>query len=114
MCLSVFLTCTVALIVATVLLLALGARVRLASRVVGAAAIVGLTVLAGEAAAWIWQLPSRYIEYGQAVILAWGLVIVAARRVWNPIGQLFFACFLAAASAYLAFAIDTTFSGGLS
>src|SRR5690242_6983625 len=114
MYLSLFLTCLVALVVGTVLLVALGARIHVASRVVGALLILVVTAVAGEAAARIWSLPSEYVLYGQAVILAWGLVVVVVRRVWNPVGQLFFATFLAAASAYLAFSVDTTFGDGLS
>jgi cellulose synthase/poly-beta-1,6-N-acetylglucosamine synthase-like glycosyltransferase len=114
MVLSLFLTCLVALVIATVLLLAVGARVRVASRLLGAVLIVAVTAIAGEAAARIWSLPSEYVEYGQAVILAWGLVVVVVRKVWNPIGQLFFATFLSSAFAYLAFAVDTTFGDGLS
>src|SRR5690348_13893936 len=106
MYLSLFLTCLVALVVATVLLIALGARIHLASRVVGALLILVVTAFAGEAAARIWDLPSEYVLYGQAVLLGWGLVVVVVRRVWNPIGQLFFTTFLASASAYLVFAID--------
>src|SRR5438552_5360499 len=114
MFLSLFLTCLVALVVATVLLIAFGSRVRVPSRVLGALLIVVVTLFAGEAAARIWLLPSKYVEYGEAAILAWGLVVVIVRRVWNPIGQLFFTTFLASASAYLVFAIDTTFGAGLS
>jgi hypothetical protein len=41
-------------------------------------------------------------------------VVSLARPLWNPVGQVFFASFVAAALAYLAFAATVTFAGGLS
>ena len=51
MLLTLFLTCFVSLVAATVLLLAFGDRVRVASRVLGLALGVVLAVAAGRAAA---------------------------------------------------------------
>src|SRR5262245_51226387 len=114
MYLSIFLTCFVALLSATVLLVVAGHRIHVASRVLGLLLIVAVTLLSGEIAARLWTLSTKYIVYGEVLLLASGLVAVAARRVWNPVGQLFFACFLAAAVAYLVFAVDITFGEGLS
>jgi hypothetical protein len=112
--LALFLTCFVALVAATVLLLALGQRVRAASRVLGLALGVVLAVAAGEAAARLWRLDPRPVLAAEALLVVLTVVVVAARPLWNPVGQVFFAGFAAAALAYLAFAATVTFAGGLS
>jgi len=114
MLLSVFLTCFVTLVISSALLFTLGHHVRFASRLAGLILVVVVVVASGEISAAIWELPSRYVEYGEAVLLAFGILVVIVRRPWNPIGQLFFGAFLASATSYLAFAGDTTFGGGLS
>jgi hypothetical protein len=50
----------------------------------------------------------------EALLVVVAAVVVAARPLWNPVGQVFLASFAAAALAYLAFAADVTFAGGLS
>ena len=56
MLLTLFLTCFVSLAAATVLLLALGDRVRVANRFLGLAVGLALAVGAGEASARLWRL----------------------------------------------------------
>ena len=114
MLLALFLTCFVALVAATVLLLALGQRVRVASRSLGLALGVVVAVAAGEAAARLWRLDPRAVLAAEALLVVLVAVVVAARPLWNPVGQVFFAGFVAAALAYLAFAATVTFTGGLS
>jgi cellulose synthase/poly-beta-1,6-N-acetylglucosamine synthase-like glycosyltransferase len=114
MLLSLFLTCFVALVIGTAALLLLGHRVRIASRLAGLGLTVMIVVGSGEIAAGLWSLPSRYVLTGEGVILAFGVVVVFARPVWNPVGQVFFATFLASATTYLWFAAETTLDPGLS
>src|SRR5713226_5659507 len=99
MLLSLTLVCLVALVGSTLLLLALGHRLRLASRLLGAGLSFAVAIGAGEAAARIWQLPSHYVLEGQGLLIVAGVAVVAARPRWNPTGQVFFGCFLAAAAA---------------
>jgi len=113
MLLTLFLTCFVSLVAATVLLLAFGDRVRVASRVLGLALGVVLAVAAGQAAARLWQLDPRPVLVAEALLVALTAVVVAARPLWNPVGQVFFASFAAAALAYLSFATTVTFASGL-
>jgi cellulose synthase/poly-beta-1,6-N-acetylglucosamine synthase-like glycosyltransferase len=111
--LALFLTCGVSLAVATVLLLAVGQRVRVASRILGLTVGIVLAVAAGEAAARLWRLEPRPVLAAEALLVVLTVVMVAARPLWNPVGQVFFASFTAAALAYLAFATEVTFAGGL-
>ncbi len=110
---TLFLVCALALGAATVLLLSTGHRVRFASRLVGLLLGAVLVLAAGEAAAWLWQLPADYIEVGEALLFAALVIVVFARRMWNPIGQVFFATFLAAITTYLVAALVYTFASGL-
>jgi glycosyltransferase involved in cell wall biosynthesis len=112
--LALFLTCGVSLAVATVLLLAVGQRVRVASRILGLTVGIVLAVAAGEAAARLWRLEPRPVLAAEVLLVVLTVVMVAARPLWNPVGQAFFAGFAAAALAYLAFAAAVTFAGGLS
>jgi Glycosyltransferase like family 2 len=112
--LSLFLVCFVALAAATVLLLAFGDRVRVANRALGLGAGIVLAVGAGEAATRLWRLEPRPVLAAEAVLVVVAAVVVAARPLWNPVGQVFLASFAAAGLAYLAFAADVTFAGGLS
>src|ERR671939_1087797 len=95
--LSVFLTSFVAIVVTTVLLISFGRRLHRGSIAAGTLLALVVTVLSGEIAARLWQLPSRYVEVGQGVLLAVTSMVVISRRVWNPIGQVFFGAFLASA-----------------
>jgi Glycosyltransferase like family 2 len=113
MLLTLFLTCFVSLAAATALLLAFGDRVRVASKLLGLALGVVLAVAAGQAAERLWQLEPRPVLAAEALLVALTAVVVAARPLWNPVGQVFFAGFTAAALAYLAFAATVTFAGGL-
>jgi cellulose synthase/poly-beta-1,6-N-acetylglucosamine synthase-like glycosyltransferase len=112
--LSLFLVCFVALVAATVLLLAVGDRVRVASRVLGLVVGLALAVGAGQATARLWRLEPRPVLMAEALLVAATVAVVAARPLWNPVGQVFLASFAAAALAYLAFAATVTFAGGLS
>jgi glycosyltransferase involved in cell wall biosynthesis len=112
--LSLFLVCFVALVAATVLLLGFGDRVRVANRALGLVAGVALAVGAGQAAARLWRLEPRPVLAAEALLIATTVAVVAARPLWNPVGQVFLASFAAAALAYLAFAADVTFAAGLS
>src|SRR5205807_6909720 len=47
-------------------------------------------------------------------VVAASLAVVAARPVWNPIGQVFYGCLVASVLTYLAFATWITFGTGLS
>ena len=110
---DLFLTCFVSL-AAAVLLLAFGDRLRVANRFLGLAVGVVLAVGAGEAAARLWRLDPMPVLAAEALLVVVAAVVVAARPLWNPVGQVFLASFAAAALAYLAFAADVTFAGGLS
>jgi cellulose synthase/poly-beta-1,6-N-acetylglucosamine synthase-like glycosyltransferase len=112
--LGLFLTCFVALVAATVLLLLLGARLRFASRLVGILLSAALAVGAGEVAARVWGLPPRPVLAAEVLLVVLGVVVSLARPVWNPVGTAFYATFLAAALSYLTFAAWYTVAGGLS
>jgi cellulose synthase/poly-beta-1,6-N-acetylglucosamine synthase-like glycosyltransferase len=111
---SLFLTCAVALGGASVLLFVLGHRIRFASRLVGVLFGAVVVAAAGETAARVWDLPSRYVEVGQLILLASIVLVVLARSAWNPIGQVFFATFVASIGTYLAAALVYTVASGLS
>ncbi|HEY2812402.1 MAG TPA: glycosyltransferase [Acidimicrobiales bacterium] len=111
---SAFLTCAVALGTASVLLLVFGHRVRMSSRFVGILYGAGSVLVAGEVAARVWDLPSSDVEAGQAVLLIVIVAMVMARPAWNPIGQVFFAAFVASIATYLIAALAFTVAGGLS
>jgi glycosyltransferase involved in cell wall biosynthesis len=112
--LALFLTCFVALVVATVLLLALGDRVRVASRTLGLVLGAALAVASGETAARLWHLDPSPVLAAEGLLVLLAAVVVIARPLWNPVGQVFFASLAAASLAYLAFAATVTLAGGLS
>ena len=114
MILSVFLTCFASLVVTTVLLLAIGGRLRFASRIVGILLVAAVAVGTGEAVARLWHLQAGAVLVGEGLLVAVGIVVAIARPVWNPVGQAFYGSFLSAALAYLAFAAWYTVAGGLS
>jgi cellulose synthase/poly-beta-1,6-N-acetylglucosamine synthase-like glycosyltransferase len=88
--------------------------VRITSPLLGVGLVVALSVVAGLVTEEIWTVDGDTVLAAQIGLVAVGLLIVAARRVWNPIGQAFFATLIAAAGAYLLFGVETTLSGGLS
>jgi cellulose synthase/poly-beta-1,6-N-acetylglucosamine synthase-like glycosyltransferase len=112
--LSLFLTCFTALVVTTVLLLALGSRLRFASRILGVLLALVLAIAAGEAAARIWDLVPGAVLLAEALFVLLAIVVALARPLWNPVGQVFYASFVAAALTYVGFAAWYTVSGGLS
>jgi cellulose synthase/poly-beta-1,6-N-acetylglucosamine synthase-like glycosyltransferase len=108
-----FLTCCVELGIATVLLVLLGGRVR-SSNPLLAVVLFGVTIFAaGQVAADVWTLPGRPVRGAEVFVAVIGVLVIATRRAWNQIGQLFFACFLSASSAYLLFAGRVTVAGSL-
>ncbi len=114
MLLSAFLTGAAGLVLMTGMLLLVGQRVRVSSRPVALLLGIVVTVVAGEVTGAIWALPSRYVVVGEVVLLAWIVVWVVARPVWNVVGQVFYGTLWAATTAYLAFAVGVTVSPGLS
>src|SRR5439155_14764037 len=114
MAFALFLISTVALGMATLLLLAVGHRLRVALRPLGLILAVLLAVAAAELAGLIWRLPTNHVRAGEAVLIALCLLVVAVRPQWNPVGQVFYGTFLAAALVYLGFAVYVTFGIGLS
>lgn len=114
MFLSLFTTFFVAVAIATVLLIALGHRVRSASRSVGVVLGVALAISAGEIVGRLWALSPQSILVSQLVLVAAVVVSAIARPAWNPLGQVFFGTFLAAAVTYVLFAATITFLSPLS
>jgi cellulose synthase/poly-beta-1,6-N-acetylglucosamine synthase-like glycosyltransferase len=112
--LSLFLVCFVALVMSTALLLLFGHRVRITSPLLGVALVIALSILAGFIADEIWTVDSDTVLAAEIGLVAVGVLIVCARRVWNPIGQAFFATLVTAAGTYLLFGVETTVSDGLS
>jgi cellulose synthase/poly-beta-1,6-N-acetylglucosamine synthase-like glycosyltransferase len=114
MLLSLFLTCVIALGVSTVLLLALGHRIRIASRILGVLLATAIAVGAGELAARLWELPPGPVLGAEALLFVIALTVAFARPSWNPVGQVFYASLVSSAFTYLAFAAWYTVFGGLS
>ena len=114
MLLSLFLTCVIALGGSTVLLLAVGHRLRIASRVIGVVLIVAIAVGAGELAGRLWRLPPAPVLAAEMLLFVVCLIVVFARPSWNPIGQVFYGSLVSSALAYLVFAAWYTLFGGLS
>jgi cellulose synthase/poly-beta-1,6-N-acetylglucosamine synthase-like glycosyltransferase len=112
--LSILLDSVTALVLSTFFLLLVGRRLRLASPAVSVAVAAAFALVAGEVTAWFWNVSAHYVLAGEVFVLAVVLVVVAARPMWNPAGQLFFASTVAAAVAYLALAGWVTVSGVLS
>jgi cellulose synthase/poly-beta-1,6-N-acetylglucosamine synthase-like glycosyltransferase len=111
--LTLFLTLAVALGAATLLLVTLGHRVRFSFAPLGVLLAVGIALGAGELVSAAWHYPPAPILVGESTIVVLAVLVSAGRRQWNPIGQMFLATFIAAAGAYLVFALYWTFSGSL-
>jgi cellulose synthase/poly-beta-1,6-N-acetylglucosamine synthase-like glycosyltransferase len=112
--LSLFLTSFASLVVTTVLLLVIGGRLRFASRIVGVLLVATVAVGTGEVAARLWDLQSGAVLLAEGLLIVLGILVAVWRPFWNPVGQAFYASFLAAAITYLAFAAWYTAAGGLS
>jgi hypothetical protein len=111
MFLALFITLAVAVGVATVALVTIGHRVRWGSRL---AAIVGgcaLAIVSGEIVARVGRLAAEPVLWAEIAIVAAAVLVALTRPRWNPIGQVFFATFLAAAVSYVVFATTITFTG---
>src|SRR5205823_5187832 len=91
-----------------------GRRLRISSRVLGILLAAAAAYAAGRLAAAIWDLSGSSLLTAEISVFVITLVVVAARPVWNPIGQVFFGGYLAAALGYLVFAAGITVAGGLS
>jgi cellulose synthase/poly-beta-1,6-N-acetylglucosamine synthase-like glycosyltransferase len=109
-----FLVSAVALGLATLLLAALGQRVRFPSRLGGILLSGAVFFAAGWIAAELWAVPARPIDAAEVFCFVMTLVVIGLRPVWNPIGQLFMGTFTSAALAYLVFAAGITVDGHLS
>jgi hypothetical protein len=112
--LTTVLTATVLLVVATVLLLALGRRLRFASRIVGLLVAAVLCYGSAELAARVWDLVPRYVLVGAGIAFAVCTVVVLVLPYWNPVGQVFLGAYLTAAGTYLTLAGYLTVASGLS
>ena len=111
---SIFLVASLNAGIAVVVLLVFGRRARVASRIAGLLASAAGIFAAGTLSSYVWSLPRGAVETSEGYLLAVALVVVVSRRLWNPLGQHFFASFVAAALAYLGFAAEVTVAGGLS
>jgi cellulose synthase/poly-beta-1,6-N-acetylglucosamine synthase-like glycosyltransferase len=105
---------TLALAMATVLLLAVGRRVRFASRVVGLLLCAPVCYAAHLIASRLWHLAPDYTFAAGLIVFVVCALVVLLVPYWNPIGQLFLGTYVSAAGAYLAFAGYLTFAAGLS
>lgn len=79
MLLSLFLTCVISLAFSTVLLLAVGHRLRIASRILGVVLAAANTVTAGEVAARLWQLPTGSVLAAEGSLLVTSVVVALTR-----------------------------------
>jgi cellulose synthase/poly-beta-1,6-N-acetylglucosamine synthase-like glycosyltransferase len=111
---SVFVVCAVALAIGTGLLIAFGRHVRFHSSIVAILVSAAVYFCAGWIAAEVWSLPAHPVEVAEVYGLAITVLVIALRRVWNPVGHVFMGSFLAAALAYLGFAGAITVGGHLS
>jgi cellulose synthase/poly-beta-1,6-N-acetylglucosamine synthase-like glycosyltransferase len=111
---SFFIVCSINLGLAGLLLFTLGSRVRFALRVAGVLLGAIGAFVAGYLAALWFTLPAAPVEGSEAFVVLCVVAVAAARGVWNPLGQYFFASFIAAALAYLGFAADVTVASNFS
>ncbi len=111
---ALFMVCVLELGLATLLLVLAGRRLRVSSRLLGLLVGCGLIYAAGRLVVAIWSIGSGPVVAAESLLAAILLVVVALRPEWNPVGQVFFTSFAAAALAYLVFAADVTVAGHLS
>jgi cellulose synthase/poly-beta-1,6-N-acetylglucosamine synthase-like glycosyltransferase len=112
--LTIVLTASVVLAVATLLLILLGHRLRFASRIVGLLLAVVVAGGSAELAARLWHLVPAYALSAAGLVFAACAVVVLTMPHWNPVGQVFLGSYLAAAVTYLALAVYLTVAGNLS
>lgn len=109
-----FIVCSVSLGLSLLLLAALGTRLRVASRLLGVL-VAGATY---AAASWITTTVWGVTDWALWTGLVWcavvAVAVIAWRGVWNAVGQVFMASFVAAALTYLVFAVRITVGGHLS
>lgn len=111
---TIVLTATAVLVVGTVLLIALGRRVRFSSRIVGVLFVTLICFGCAELLSRLFGLVPAYTLTGAAIAYAVCVVVVFALPYWNPVGQLFLGGYLTAAGTYLVLAGYLTASAGLS
>jgi len=114
MFLSLFITFCIALGIGTLVLVVFGHRWSLSSHIAGIFLGLVIAIASGELAARLANIAPEPILIAQSILVAATVFIVLARPRWNPIGQAFYATFLAGAGTYLVFAVSITFAGGLS
>jgi cellulose synthase/poly-beta-1,6-N-acetylglucosamine synthase-like glycosyltransferase len=111
---AVFMVCVLELGIALLLLVVAGHRLRFSSRLLGLVLAAAVAYGAGRIAERAWSISSSAVLGAEIFVFVVCAVVVAARPVWSPVGQVFFGAYLAAALAYLAFAAGVTVAGGLS
>ena len=114
MLLTSTLIATLVLAVATILLLALGKRLRFASIPVSLVLAGLVSAGAAWAASELYGLVDAYAWVAAAIIGGACLLVILLVPYWNPVGQLFLGAYLAAAGCYLALGSYLTFASGLS
>jgi cellulose synthase/poly-beta-1,6-N-acetylglucosamine synthase-like glycosyltransferase len=114
MLLSALLASLTALVVATVLLVCVGSRLRVCSLALSLGTVGAFAFVVAWITQVFWHVPWTYAVGGATYVGFTLAVVVAARPLWNPIGQAFFASTVAAATSYLALAGWVTLSGVLS
>ena len=113
MFLALFITLAVSVAIATIFLVTIGHRLRFSSRIAAILAGAALAIVSGEVVARVGDLAAEPVLYAEMAILAAVVFVALVRPRWNPLGQVFFATFLAAAVSYIVFALTLTFSGGM-
>src|SRR5438477_6704275 len=98
---ALFLVCASGLALSTLLLLLVGRRLQVAWPPLGVGFALLVAVASGQVAAVLWRLPTNLVEVGEGVVALASLGIVASRRDWNPVAQVFFGAFVASALVYL-------------
>jgi cellulose synthase/poly-beta-1,6-N-acetylglucosamine synthase-like glycosyltransferase len=111
MFLALFITLALAVGIATVALVTIGHRVRFSSRLVAITAGCALAVVSGEVVARVGRFAAEPVLGAEIAIAAATVLVALTRPRWNPVGQVFFATFLAAAISYVVFAVTITFTG---
>jgi len=111
---TLVLTSTAILIVATILLVAVGRRVRFASRIAGVLFAALVCYAVAELLTRVFGLVPSYVLTGAATALVISTLVVFGLPHWNPVGQLFLGAYLTGAATYLLLAGYLTVAPGLS